>query len=88
MLDLIDESLEAFFRATVPLDATDVDVSFEPPEREWSAKLNRPTVNAFLWDIRRSTQRGRTGMETVQRNGETVRRLALPVVGLRYVVTA
>jgi hypothetical protein len=88
VLDLIDESLEAFFRATVPLDATDVDVSFEPPEREWSAKLNRPTVNAFLWDIRRSTHRGKTGMETVQHNGETVRRLALPVVELRYVVTA
>jgi len=88
VLDLIDESLEAFFRATVPLDATDVDVSFEPPEREWSAKLNRPTVNAFLWDIRRSTQRAKTGMETIQRNGETVRRMALPLVELRYVVTA
>ncbi len=88
MLDLIDESLEAFFRATVPLDATDVDVSFEPPEREWSAKLNRPTVNAFLWDIRRSTHRARTGMEDLERNGETVRRMALPVVELRYVVTA
>ncbi|MGH9134808.1 MAG: Pvc16 family protein [Ilumatobacteraceae bacterium] len=88
MLDLIDESLEAFFRATVPLDATDVDVSFEAPEREWSAKLNRPTVNAFLWDIRRSTQRAKTGMQAVQRNGQTVRRLALPTVELRYVVTA
>ena len=88
MLDLIDESLEAFFRATVPLDATDVDVSFEPPEREWSAKLNRPTVNAFLWDIRRSTHRAKTGMEAVERNGEIVRRGALPVVELRYVVTA
>jgi hypothetical protein len=88
VLDLIDESLEAFFRATVPLDATDVDVSFEPPEREWSAKLNRPTVNAFLWDIRRSTHRAKTGMEAVERNGETVRRMALPVVELRYVVTA
>jgi hypothetical protein len=88
VLDLIDESLEGFFRATVPLDATDVDVSFEPPEREWSAKLNRPTVNAFLWDIRRSSARARSGMEAVQRNGSTVRRLALPVVELRYVVTA
>ncbi len=88
MLDLIDESLEAFFRATVPLDATDVDVSFEPPEREWSAKLNRPTVNAFLWDIRRSTHRAKSGMESVQHNGESVRRMALPVVELRYVVTA
>lgn len=88
MLDLIDEGLEAFFRATVPLDAADVDVSFEPPEREWSAKLSRPTVNAFLWDIRRSSQRARTGVETIERDGKTVRRMALPVVELRYLVTA
>jgi hypothetical protein len=88
VLDLIDESLEAWLRATVPLDATDVDVSFEPPERTWSAKLNRPTVNLFLWDIRRSATRSRTGVEHVERDGEPVRRLALPVVELRYVVTA
>lgn len=88
MLDLIDESFEAFLRATVPLGATDVDVSFEPPERDWSAKLSRPTVNAFLWDIRRGGNRARSGVETFERDGETIRRMALPVVELRYVVTA
>lgn len=88
VLDLIDESLEAFLRATVPLSAQDVDVSFEPPDREWSAKLNRPTVNLFLWDIRRSSERARAGMETMERNGDVVRRLALPRVELRYVTTA
>lgn len=88
MLDLIDESIEAFFRATVPLGATEVDMSFEPPERDWSSKLNRPTVNAFLWDIRRGGSRSRAGMETLERNGETMRRMALPVIELRYIVTA
>ncbi len=88
MLELIDESLEAFLRATVPLSALDVDVSFEPPDREWSAKLNRPTLNLFLWDIRRSSERARAGMETLERNGDVVRRLALPRVELRYLTTA
>jgi len=88
MLDLIDQSIESFFRAAVPLSATDIDMSFEPPDRQWSAKLIRPTVNAFLWDIRKSTARARTGMEEVERNGHTVRRLALPVIELRYIVTA
>ena len=73
MLDLIDATLEAFFRATVPLSAQDVDVSFEPPDREWSAKLTRPTVNVFLWDIRRSTDRGQAG-----RRGDRARRPARP----------
>ena len=86
MLDLIDQTLEAFFRATVPLSAQDVDVSFEAPDREWSAKLNRPTVNLFLWDIRRSTDRARTGVEELERDGRLVRRLALPRVELRYLV--
>lgn len=88
MLELIDESLESFFRATVPLSATDVDVSFEAPDREWSAKLNRPTVNIFLWDIRRSATRSKSGMRTVEREGQTVHQPALPVVELRYVITA
>jgi hypothetical protein len=87
-LDLVDESLEAFLRATVPLSAQDVDVSFEAPDREWSAKLNRPTLNLFLWDIRRSSERARAGVETIERNGEVVRRLALPRVELRYLTTA
>ena len=88
MLDLIDTGLEAFFRATVPLGAQDVDVSFEPPDREWSAKLNRRTVNLFLWDLRKSADRARAGMEEVERDGRLVRRMALPRVELRYLVTA
>jgi Pvc16 N-terminal domain len=88
MLDLVDESLEAFLRATVPLSARDVDVSFLPPEREWSAKLTRPTVNIFLWDIRRSAGRSRSGMETIQIDGRTVHRMALPHIELRYLLTA
>jgi len=62
VLELIDSTLESFFRATVPLSAQDVDVSFEPPDREWSAKLTRPTVNVFLFDIRRSTARAKAGI--------------------------
>ncbi|MET0910292.1 MAG: DUF4255 domain-containing protein [Ilumatobacteraceae bacterium] len=88
MLELIDESLEAFFRASVPLSATDVDVSFEPPDREWSAKLSRPTVNIFLWDIRRSVSKARSGQRTVVRNGATAYEPAPPFLELRYVVTA
>ena len=87
MLDLVDESLEAFFRASVPLSATDVDVSFDAPDRDWSAKLTRPTVNVFLWDIRRSATRSRAGMRTVEREAGAVHRHAPPVLELRYVVT-
>lgn len=88
MLELVDASLEAMLRATVPLSATDVDVAFDAPSREWSGKLNRPTVNLFLWDIKRTTDHARSGVETVVRNDQPVRRLVLPRVELRYLVTA
>lgn len=88
MLEHIDDSLEALLRATVPLSATDVDVAFEAPDREWSAKLTRPTVNVFLWDIRRSTVNANSGLRTVIRDGVRVHQPALPVLELRYVVTA
>ena len=88
MLELVDSTLEAFFRATVPLSALDVDVSFEPPDREWSAKLTRPTVNLFLWDIRRSAGRAQAGREELERDGQLVRRAPLPRVELRFLLTA
>lgn len=88
MLDLIDESLESFFRAAVPLSATDIDVSFEAPSRDWSAKLNRPTVNAFLWDIRRSATRSNSGTRVVNRDEGTFHQMAPPVLELRYLITA
>ncbi len=88
MLHLIDAALESFFRATVPLSAQDVDVSFEAPDREWSAKLTRPTVSLFLWDIRRSNRSEQAGLEEGMVDGRLVRRLPLPRVELRYIVTA
>lgn len=88
MLELIDESLESFFRGTVPLSATDIDVVFDAPNREWSAKLTRPTVSVFLWDIRRSATRANAGIRTVEHDGIVLRQHALPMLELRYVVTA
>jgi len=87
MLTHVDESLEAYLRAAVPLSATDIDVSFDVPNDEWSAKLTRPTVNLHLWDVRRSVTRSVTGVEQVERDGVQFRRLALPRVELRYFVS-
>lgn len=88
MLEHIDEGVEALLRARVPLSATDVDVSFEAPDREWSAKLTRPTVNVFLWDLRRSATNSKSGLRTVIRDGVRVHEPAFPVLELRYVITA
>jgi hypothetical protein len=88
VLHLIDAALESFLRATVPLGAQEVDVSFEAPDRDWSAKLTRPTVSIFLWDIRRSNRGEKAGLEELEVDGRLVRRRPLPRIELRYIVTA
>ncbi|AEV83121.1 hypothetical protein ACWT_2101 [Actinoplanes sp. SE50] len=89
MLDLLDEALESFLRAAVPLGA-DVAVSFDAPDRDWAARLSgRPTVNLYLWDVRRNLGEQEAGeVLTTGPDGRRTRRGALPRVDCRYLVTA
>lgn len=89
MLHLLDESLEQFLRAEVPLPERDVDVSFDAPDKDWGARITRPTVNVFLWDLRRNLDEQEGGLELHQQeNGQWVRRPPLPRLDCRYLVTA
>lgn len=87
MLNLLDESLEAFLRAQVPLPARDIDVSFAAPDKDWGAGVTRPTVNLFLWDVRRNVAEREAGI-SLQEAGRRLRRPPLPRVDCRYLVTA
>lgn len=89
MLQILDESIEAFLRSAVPLPERDVDVAFEAPDRDWSARLNRPTVNLFLWDVRRNLAEQDAGLHLHKGpDGHATRRPPLPRMDCRYVVTA
>jgi hypothetical protein len=90
MLHLLDESLEAFLRAAVPLPQRDVDVAFAPPDGDWAAALSsRPTVDLYLWDIRPNlTERDYGEVLVEDEDGKRYRRDPLPRVDCRYLVTA
>jgi hypothetical protein len=89
MLHLLDESLEAFLRAAVPLPARDIDVVFEAPDGAWAAGVSRPTVDLYLWDVRPNMSEREYGEELVSRdNGKRFRRDPLPRIDCRYLVTA
>ena len=83
MLHLLDEVLEAHLRNTVPLDRS-IDVSFTIPDREWSAGLSRPTISAYLWDIKRDDKRSVGGVELVDRGTSKIRRRVVPRVRVSY----
>jgi hypothetical protein len=66
----VDETIRQLLIDHVPLDLDEVDVSFDAPDREWSARLSRPTVNCFLYDVRQNLER-RDAEWTVTRNPRT-----------------
>ena len=48
----LDETLRKMLIKDLPIRNGEIEVSFEQPKREWSARLNRPTLNLFLYDVR------------------------------------
>ena len=65
-----------------------VDIEFDAPSREWSGKLTAPTVDLFLYDLRRAAEgrsARRDGDERWRRASTASRPCALE---LTYAVTA
>jgi hypothetical protein len=89
VLNLVDQSLEAFLRAEVPLAADQIDISFDAPDRDWAARTTKPTVNLYLWDVRVNLKERSSGVEVLRDEDGTVRRqVPKPRMDLRYLVTA
>ena len=84
----LDETIRQLLIRYVPLDLAEVDVSFEAPDREWSGRLSRPTINCFLYAVQENLDLRQAGWD--ERHGErsaTRRRLPLRI-DASYQVTA
>jgi hypothetical protein len=89
VIHLVDQAMENLFRSVVPLPEGVIDVSFEAPDKAWSASINRPTVNLFLWEVKRDSRFPKAGIvERPADHGRVERRPTPPMVELRYFVTA
>ena len=87
MLHALNMSLESFLRADVPLPAAQIDVEFGAPDRDWSARLTRPTLSIFLHEVRRSTSRSVTGTVTRQSSAGYAREQLAPFVRVRWCIS-
>lgn len=89
MIEQVDRAMERFFRAKASMEEAAVAISFETPDKDWSAARARPTVSIFLWEVNRSPKALRSGMEQrVDEQGARQRRPPTPIVDLNYVVSA
>ncbi len=90
MIDELDEVLRKFLIREIPVKNGEVDIKFDMPKREWSARLNRPTLNLFLYDIRENTRlRQAQPMWEIERNkDQAVHRRNAVRLDLYYMITA
>lgn len=88
VIQLVDQALEKFLRAAVPLPEAAIDVSFAAPDRAWGSGITKPSVNIYLWDIKRSAPRAQAGVVEMSSDGQVFRRPPFPVVHLTYFLTA
>jgi hypothetical protein len=89
MIQDVDESLRALVRREA-LNGSDVEVAFDAPTREWSARRSAPAVDLYLYDIREDQQRREVVWQRVRdEKGVVVRREPPPRrLKLSYLVTA
>jgi len=91
MIEDLDEALRQLIIRELPIKNGEVDVKFEQPKRDWSARLSRPTLNLFLYDVRENVKLRATRevWERVRTDGGAVTQRRRPVrVDLHYMITA
>lgn len=76
----LDETIRQVLIQHVPLNLSEVDVSFDAPDREWSGRLSRPTVNCFLYDVRENEDLREAAWDFTRDSANgTVTRKKLPI---------
>ncbi|MEM8863225.1 MAG: Pvc16 family protein, partial [Chloroflexota bacterium] len=45
-------SLRSLLIRDLPISNGDIDIKFDQPTRDWSARLTKPTINLFLYNVR------------------------------------
>ncbi len=90
MIQDMDEALRQLLIRELPIKNNEVDIAFEQPKREWSARLNRPALNLFLYDVREHLKMRGSHQWQVERlpDGTAIQRRPPVKIKLSYMVTA
>jgi hypothetical protein len=88
MITDLDETIKKLLTDIGKINHGEIEISFDPPDREWSASLgNKPTVNLYLYDIRENHEL--RGMEwSIEKNNNTAtKKKNAKRINLSYLVT-
>ncbi|GGX22261.1 DUF4255 domain-containing protein [Streptomyces lomondensis] len=89
MIHEVDEVLKGLLSGGA-LAGSGIDVALDAPTRDWAARRNAPTINAYLYDIREDVNRRQRGHVPVHDDRDVIVRRRQPPRWFRlsYLVTA
>ena len=88
MIHDVDATLKELLLQKMPLDVSAVDVLFDMPNRDWSGRVTKPTLNLFLYDARENHEL-RSHQRSLVRNGAVGSEREGPVrMDLTYLISA
>lgn len=90
MISAVDDALRQLILKSLSISEQSVDIRYDLPSRDWASRLNRPTINIFLFDIRENLRlRGAEQSLTRQLDNGKVEIRRNPIrIDLRYLLTA
>jgi hypothetical protein len=88
MLTDLDETIRQILIKELPVKNGEIDIKFEQPKREWSARLSKPTVNLFLYDLRENNVLRQNQWEHIREQNGTYTKKRSPMrVDCFYMLT-
>lgn len=51
MFDALDETLRKLLIQEIPVKKNEIEIVFDQPNSEWSARVSKPTLNVYLYEI-------------------------------------
>lgn len=69
MIADLDKTIRQLLIDELPIENDEIDIAFDQPKREWSARVSKPTINFFLYDVRENHHL-RTHQWEVPANGQ------------------
>lgn len=90
MISDVDEALRSLILDSLTVSRQNVDIKYDLPNRDWASRLNRPTIDLFLFDIRENLRlRGAEQYRQIPRDDGKVEVRRNPVrIDLRYLLSA
>lgn len=91
MIEDLDEALRHFLIRELPIKNNEIDIAFDQPKTEWSARVSQPTLNLYLYDLRENVKLrvGQQVWDSERHDDGSISQRRRPVrLDLHYLITA